>query len=341
MSGGVDSSVAAMLLQEKGFDVTGITFLFGGEKYVLKKTVNDAASLAKKLGIKHIIADVRKAFNDIVEQYFIHEYSKGNTPFPCAVCNPKVKFKYLDFYALQNDCDYISTGHYAQIKSYNNRKFIYQGIDSEKDQSFFLWGLNYEIVSKLIFPLGDYSKNEIRAYAKLKGFNALSGKKDSLGVCFIKGNNYRNYLNSNGLYNNSGNFINSNGEIVGQHKGIFHYTIGQRKGLGIQFNKPMFVSEIRADKNEILLEEYSALYKTKIRISNCYFSDISEIKSNKIFNVRIRYRLQNTSCLIYQLDDDIYEINLLEPLAMVAKGQTAVFYDGNRLVGGGFIVSSE
>lgn len=341
MSGGIDSSVAAMLLQEKGFEVIGITFLFGGEDKKLVKTAKEAQTLANKLGINHIIADVRQEFKQIVEHYFIQEYSRGNTPFPCAVCNPKVKFKYLNYYALRNNCDYISTGHYARIQTFANDKYIYQGIDQEKDQSFFLWGLNKEIRTKLIFPLGDYTKIEIRDYARKNGYDTLSKKKDSFGVCFIQGNDYRNYLKDNGLMNITGNFINGKGEIVGQHKGIFNYTVGQRRGLGINANKPLFVSEIRADKNEILVQEFSALYKRRIRISNHYFFDYKEITNTSILNVRIRYRLQNTPCTVNVIDENVLEINLLEPLAMVAKGQTAVFYDGERVVGGGFIDSSE
>lgn len=341
MSGGVDSSVAAMLLHEKGYEVIGITFLFGGEEQKLLNAANEANALAQKLGIKHFIADVRNEFKQIVEHYFVQEYSKGNTPFPCAVCNPKLKFKYLNYYALRNNCDYISTGHYARIQSCANDKYIYQGIDPEKDQSFFLWGLNKEIRSKLIFPLGEYTKTEIRDYAKQNGFTTLSKKKDSLGVCFIQGNDYRNYLKEKGLEENVGNFINDSGEIVGQHNGITNYTIGQRKGLGIQTKMPMFVSEIRAEKNEILVQEFSALYKTKIRVSNYYFVDYKEITEKSILNVRIRYRLQNTPCSVNIINKNILDVNLLEPLAMVAKGQTAVFYDGERVVGGGFIHSSQ
>lgn len=169
----------------------------------------------------------------------------------------------------------------------------------------------------------------------------MSKSKDSLGVCFIKGNNYRNYLKDNGLSESKGYFVNRKGQILGQHKGIFNYTIGQRRGLGIQENKPLFVSQIKTNNNEIVLEEYDALYKTKIVIDNYYFTDLQEISNSKTFIIKICYRLQNTPCKIHFISQSQAEINLLEPLAMVANGQMSVFYDKNRVVGGGFIVSSE
>ena len=174
MSGGVDSSVAAMLLQDRGFEVIGITFMFGGSEEKLFQTANDASILAVKLGIKHIIADVRHNFKQTVEDYFIREYSEGKTPFPCAVCNPEVKFKYLCLYADKNSCRYISTGHYARVSIFDNKYYIFQGLDKDKDQSFFLWGLESTILRRLILPLGTYTKLEIRKFAAQRGFNNLS-----------------------------------------------------------------------------------------------------------------------------------------------------------------------
>ena len=341
MSGGIDSSVAAMLLQEKGYEVIGITFVFSNDVNGLQKSQLESKKLAKRLAIKHIIADVRKEFEQIVEDYFISEYSMGNTPFPCAVCNPKIKFKYLKYYALENNCDYISTGHYAQIKTFNNRKYICKGVDPEKDQSFFLWGLNSEIVSKLIFPLGSYTKIAIRDYARHNGFVTLSKKKDSLGVCFIEEKDYRNYLKKKGLNEEEGNFVNTRGKAIGRHKGIFHYTVGQRKGLGIQSNKPLFVTELCSTNNEVIVGDFRDLYKKIIYINNYYFIDKQEVKRERTYIVKVRYRLQNTPCTITLKNNNIVKIKLLEPLAMVAKGQTAVIYDNDRVIGGGFILAAE
>ncbi len=341
MSGGVDSSVAAMKLQELGYIVVGITFLFGGERTRLLNTANEAASLALSLKIKHIIVDATREFKSIVEDYFISEYKNGRTPFPCAICNPQVKFNYLLKYAALHKCNYISTGHYARVGIVNNKKFIYEGVDKNKDQSFFLWGLSHEILDKLLMPLGNYSKEQIRKIAADKGFNTLSNKKDSLGVCFIEGNDYRKYLKDNDIFSKNGFFINEKGDTLGKHTGIINYTIGQRRGLGIQSSTPLFVSEICIDRNEIVLSEYSRLYKNRIIIYNYYFVDKTEINLDKIFDVRVRYRLQNTPCKIVIKSNRIAEINLLEPLAMVANGQTTVFYDNDRVIGGGFIISSE
>jgi tRNA-specific 2-thiouridylase len=338
MSGGVDSSVAAMMLQESGFEVVGVTFLFGGNEDKLLNSVEEARFLACNLGINHISADVRDDFKQVVENYFIEEYKQGKTPFPCAVCNPEIKFRYLNLLATENNCDFISTGHYARVNKFNEKYFVFQGIDTDKDQSFFLWGLQNEIVQKLILPLGNSTKFEIREYANQRGFTTLSKRKDSLGVCFIQGDDYRKYLIDNGLNYATGHFVNKEGKILGRHNGIFNYTIGQRRGLGIQLNKLLFVAEIRHDKNEILLEEYESLYKNKIRINRYYFTDIQEIKLDIVFIVRVRYRLQNTPCKVKIIDKNVADVILHEPLAMIANGQTAVFYDNDRVVGGGFIM---
>jgi tRNA-specific 2-thiouridylase len=185
------------------------------------------------------------------------------------------------------------------------------------------------------------TKTEVRNYASELKFNELSKKKDSLGVCFIEGSNYRMFLNSRGIKTEPGNFLNEKNEIIGQHKGITNYTIGQRRGLGVNSNQPLFVSEIRAIQNEIVLSNYNVLFKSTIYLNNYCFVNKEDIKIAKIFMVKIRYRLQNNKCRITVLNDNLLKVELLEPLAMVANGQTAVFYDNERVVGGGFIESSE
>lgn len=189
MSGGIDSSVAAMLLQEQGFEVIGITFLFAELEELNRQILSEAKCLTDRLKIKHITVDLVNIFKDTVIQYFIKEYKLGRTPFPCAYCNPKIKFYYLQKYAERENCSFISTGHYAQIKYHNHIKHIFQGVDPDKDQSFFLWGLQKELINRLLFPLGTYYKNEIRELAYKMGYEQLSEKKDSFGICFIEGNN--------------------------------------------------------------------------------------------------------------------------------------------------------
>lgn len=340
MSGGVDSSMAALLLKDKGYDVTGITFVFSGDNASGHHFVEEAKILAGQLHIKHIVVDLRKEFEQVVIQYFKNEYLSGRTPFPCAYCNPRIKFKYLKEFADRENCYYIATGHYVRTGFYNNEKYLFEGKDPDKDQTFFLWGLRREVVDRLIFPLGNYHKHEIRAFAKERGFDKMAKKKDSLGVCFIPGNDYRKFLNENGIKSKPGNFVYHNGGILGRHKGITNYTIGQRHGLGLNLNFPVFVSEIRLDENEIVLSKYDDLYRNSIIIKEYYFIDSQVYKTNKPLTVKVRYRLQETPCNLHILNETRAEVRLLKSEAMISPGQTAVFYDGERLVGGGFIESS-
>jgi tRNA-specific 2-thiouridylase len=340
MSGGIDSSVSAILLQEQGYEVVGVTFLFANLEEQNKKIVKDAKTLAIKLNIRHLIVDLIKEFEENVVTYFIDEYKNGRTPFPCAFCNPKIKFHYLENIAKKENCSFISTGHYALIKDFNGKKYVYQGVDPDKDQSFFLWGLRSELIEKLIFPLGSFTKDKIRELALQKGFTKLSKKKDSLGICFIEGNNYREFLEKKGIISTPGNFVNKNGEILGQHSGIINYTIGQRRGLGLNLNFPVFVADIRLDDNEIVLGKYDDLYRKRLALKGCQYVDIQEIKTENIYTVKVRYRLQLSSCNLNILTETRAEVELLQSEAMIANGQTAVFYDGQRLLGGGFIEQS-
>ncbi len=341
MSGGVDSSVAAMILQEKGYDVTGISFRFFGNDTESEQQFNDAQQLAEKLKINHSTVDLRQEFNQKIITYFVDEYQAGRTPFPCAKCNPEMKFSALEKYAEINCCDFISTGHYAQIKQMHGKSFIYKGIDQDKDQSFFLWGLNSTLLQKLVLPLGEFTKTQVRKIAAEEGFFPLSEKKDSLGICFTDGTDYRDFLKSLGVFSEPGNFVNTKGEVLGRHSGITNYTIGQRRGLGINLNFPVFVAEIRPDVNEIVLAEFDNLYRTKVGIKRIQFADIQEIKPDIIYSLKVHYRRGLTPCSLNILEGRSAEVNLLKPEAMIANGQTAVFYDGERLVGGGFIEWSE
>ena len=341
MSGGIDSSVAAILLQEQGFVVVGITFLFGGSKQQNSIISSDANELAQKLGIQHSIIDLQNEFRNTVITYFKDEYLAGRTPFPCAYCNPKIKFFYLEKYAEKMECEFIATGHYAKTELFERKKYISQGVDKDKDQSFFLWGLSQKLIQKLIFPLGDYDKQNVREIAKKSGFKFLTEKKESLGICFIEGNNYRNFLEKEGVKSKPGIFVDTKGMILGHHNGITNYTVGQHRGLGLNLNYPVFVAKFNIDDNEIVLANYVDLYKKIVIIKDYHFIDIQDINMGKKFIVKVRYRLQETPCEINILDETRAEVKLLKPEAMIADGQTAVFYDGDRLVGGGFIESSE
>jgi tRNA-specific 2-thiouridylase len=341
MSSGIDSSVSAILLKKSGFEVIGITFIFSEIEYQNSEMMHSVKTLSEKLNIEHHVVDLRKEFQKEVISYFEQEYINGRTPFPCAVCNPRVKFKNLKYYANLLDCDFISSGHYVQVVEKEGFKYISKGIDKEKDQAFFLWGLPSDIVNRLIFPLGKFTKEKVRKIAKENGFHSLTKKKESLGICFIEDNDYRNYLKSRGFEERKGNFVDLNGEILGNHKGYFNYTIGQRHGLGLNLNTPKFVSEIRPAKNEVVLADFKALEKSTIFIDNCHFFHPNKLDIKKKYIVKIRYRLQENSCIIRFLNDNQVRIELDEPVPMVAKGQTAVLFDNNRVVGGGFIFDSK
>ena len=340
MSGGIDSTVAVIKLKEQNYEVVGITFVFSRVTKG-KQDVSDAKKLAAILNIEHYVIDLHEEFEKTVIHYFINEYVNGRTPFPCAYCNPKIKFFYLNEFANKLNCEFIATGHYAKIVRYKSKKVIACGIDPDKDQSFFLWGLTQNIINRLIFPLGDLYKKEIKNMAKENGLSKLTTKKESVGVCFIEGNNYRNFFESRGIKSKSGNFINIKGEIIGEHTGIINYTIGQRRGLGVISKKPLFVSEFRLDENEIVLAEYPDLYKNKLLLHNYQFVDIEDFNTEKTYLVKVRYRLQETPCKIHILNERVAEVCLLKSEAMIANGQTAVFYDEDKVIGGGFILSAE
>ena len=341
LSSGIDSSVTATILKNKGLDVIGVTFIFSDIEKESVQVKESLHHIIKKLDIEHFFVDLRKEFDEIVISYFLSEYRFGRTPFPCAVCNPQIKFANLIKLAKKLNCKYISTGHYAQIIEYKNFRYIKKAIDKEKDQSFFLWGLRQDVLHRLIFPLGRITKNEVRKLAKKNGLDSLIEKEESRGVCFIQGNNYRNFFKQKGLNLSSGKFIDKNGKILGEHSGITDYTIGQRRGLGLQCSTPQFVSDIRPSTNEIVLSDFNNLFKTKIIIEGYHFNSPESIDKQKFYVVKIRYRLQENTCRINIKNGKLAIIELLEPVAMVANGQTAVLYDKNKVIGGGFIQNSE
>lgn len=336
MSGGTDSSVAAMLLLERGYNVTGVTFQFWGED---DDNVKEAADLAQQLGIKHVVYDARKIFEEKIVSYFIHEYLQGSTPFPCAKCNNEVKWNLLFEMADKLGCDKVATGHYVSITNENGIFFITEGADRDKDQSFFLWGVQQHQLERIIFPLGMLSKKEVREYAAKRGFTRVAEKKDSLGVCFCPGD-YRSFLKSNVVdYDNCiypGNFIDEEGQILGRHEGYPLYTVGQRRGL-IYLNRAVFVKEIRPAVNEVVLAPLKSLYKDEFYVHNYNVVDKNLFSGRSDIHVRIRYRKQDNVCRVIFLDDTNLKVLLEEPLESIAPGQTAVFYRNGKVLGGGFI----
>ena len=338
MSGGTDSSVAAILLQEQGYEVVGITFRFweNGENHHLE----DAKELAEKLGIEHITYDARAVFKEKIVGYFVDEYLAGRTPFPCVKCNNELKWKLIIDEANRLNCHKVAMGHYVRIEQDNGRYFVKQGVDPDKDQSFFLWGLTQKQLARIVFPLGGFYKTDVRKMAAERGFLKMSEKKDSLGACFCQGD-YRPFLKSQlktpDKYIYSGNFIDEKGKVLGKHAGYPLYTVGQRRGL-IHLNRKVFVKEILPDTNEIVLAPLATMYKIEFMIHSVNVVDPAIFGTEFDIYCRIRYRKQNTLCRVNFLPDNRARVELIEPLESIAPGQSAVFYQNGLVLGGGFII---
>jgi len=337
MSGGTDSSVAAILLLEQGYEVVGITFRFWeeGENFHLQ----DAIRLAVQLGIQHVTYDALDVFRENVVQYFIDEYLAGRTPFPCVKCNNELKWKLILEEADRLGCDKVAMGHYVNIIQENNHYFVAEGKDPDKDQSFFLWGLTQEQLSRIVFPLGQFLKTEVRALAAERGYKKVSEKKDSLGACFCSGD-YRPFLKKQltepDKFIYPGDFVDEAGKVLGRHDGFPLYTVGQRRGL-LHLNRKVFVREIRPTTNEVVLAPLAAMYKTEFLIRDVNVVDEGLFSDEFDVLCRIRYRKQNTLSRVVFLENRTARVELAEPLESVAPGQTAVFYRDGRILGGGFI----
>ena len=339
MSGGTDSSVAAILLKEAGYEVIGVTFCFFDSKNS-SNSIHDAQDLAIKLGIKHLIYDARTLFEKKIIKYFVQEYLDGRTPVPCMLCNNFIKWPLLLKIADEIGIEHIASGHYARIIQYKNIYVIGKGYDPDKDQSFFLWGLSDTIRERMLLPLGNLLKHDVRKLAEEKGFSKIAEKKDSIGICFCP-KDYRpflrNYISNQTI--KSGFFIDENGKILGKHQGFPFYTVGQRRGLGISFQYPVYVKEIRKEENLIVLSQLKDLYKKEMIVSQYHLYDSEGFDSGRKVICKIRYRKQATPSIVKRINDSQLHVNFLEPLEMIAPGQSAVFYDGDFVIGGGIIDS--
>jgi len=360
MSGGTDSSVAAMRLLEAGYEVTGVTFRFyelnGSTEYL-----EDARHLAGRLGIRHITYDAREIFSKQIIEYFVQEYLAGRTPVPCTLCNNYLKWPLLAKIADEMGVFYIATGHYAQIIQLEDAYYITHSTDSDKDQTFFLWGLKLDILRRMLLPMGDITKVEARAWAAEHGFQKVATKKDSIGVCFCP-MDYRTFLKS-WLARNSqmstgnremlvsneqewsgrikrGRFVDEKGKFIAWHEGYPFYTIGQRRGLGVHLNRPVFVKEVDTEKNEVVLASLTALEKTEMWLKDWNIINQERTLGNSDIIVKIRYRKQENHCTITVTPDNLLHVQLHEPLTAIAPGQAAAFYRDGLLLGGGIIVNA-
>ena len=349
MSGGIDSSATCIMLQEQGYEVVGVTMRtwdvasqFASPEQEEPGFILEARALAERLGIEHHVADVREEFKQVIVKYFIDEYMQGRTPNPCVMCNPLFKERILCEWADQTGCAWISTGHYCRLEERNGKLYIVAGDDITKDQSYFLWRLPQEVLRRFLFPLGNYTKQEVREYLKEKGFEAKAKGGESMEVCFIEGD-YRDFLRQQipdiDTQIGPGYFVDSKGVKIGQHKGFPYYTIGQRKGLGIALGHPAHVLRINAEKNTVMLGTADDLKTEYMLVEDAMITDMQELLSCPNLTVRIRYRSKPIPCQVLPLENNQMLVRFLGEASAIAPGQSAVFYDGQRVLGGAFIAS--
>lgn len=343
MSGGVDSSVAAYLLKKEGYEVIGVTMQTWTDREADGSElamIRDARAVAEHLGIAYHVVDFRKEFKEHVMAYFVKEYLKGRTPNPCVVCNRFVKWEALLHYAEKAGADYIATGHYARIdKLPNGRYAVCNSVTAAKDQTYALYNLKQEQLAHTIMPVGGYTKDEIRAIATEIGLN-VAQKKDSMEICFIPDDDYAAFIErqAGAEVPPAGNFVSTTGEVLGQHKGITHYTIGQRKGLGIALGAPAFVTAIRPETNEVVLGTNEDVFTTKLYANQLNAMAVPEFIDGMELKAKIRYSHAGSMCKIKRIGEDEICCEFAEPVRAVTPGQAVVFYDGEYVAGGGTIV---
>ncbi len=345
MSGGVDSSVTALLMKNQGYDCIGVTFkmfdknddIFGFDVIDGDKDIRDAKAVCDKLGIPFIAVDVSEKFRRHVIDNFVNTYEKGGTPNPCVECNKHIKFAMLSDIADEYGCDVFATGHYAKIGHRDDRFYIQKADDEKKDQSYFLYSLSQKQLKKAVFPLSDITKEEARELAETNGF-VNAHKKDSQDTCFISGNDYSSFITR--VTKKSyplGNFINTDGKILGTHQGIINYTIGQRKGLGIALGAPAYVKSKNVQQNTVTLSSDSELFEKEITAKNFNFMAIRNISDPIKCTAKIRYAHKGATATVCQENDNRVRILFDEPQRAPAKGQSVVLYDGDMVLGGGII----
>ena len=340
MSGGVDSSVSALLLKKQGYDVIGITLeLFPGGSCCNIDTYIDAKNVCNSIGIPHITYNQKEEFKCKVIDNFIDEYSNQRTPNPCIECNKYMKFGAMYEKAKELGCEYIATGHYAKMEySEKYQKYVLKKSNNlAKDQSYVLYSMPKELLGKIVFPLGEFAtKDEVRKIAEENNLKTAN-KPDSEDICFIPDGNYKKFLeNNSGLKQKEGNIVTKTGEVLGKHKGLYRYTIGQRKGLGISYRVPLFVIGFKSKKNELIVGEEKELYRKEFMVNEVNLLLVDEIKEPMEVEVKTRYSSKNAKAIITSENENI-KVVLQEPQKAITPGQSAVFYKDDIVIGGGKI----
>jgi tRNA-uridine 2-sulfurtransferase len=351
MSGGIDSTVTALMLNDQGYEVVGITMKTwdyatsgGGKKETGCCNIdsfNDARMAAVQHGFPHYILDIRDEFGDFVIENFVDEYLAGRTPNPCVMCNTHIKWRALLKRADALGCDYIATGHYANVHQHDNGRFyISKGQDETKDQSYVLWGLQQDLLSRTLLPLGTYHKTAIRQMALDYGYPELAKKSESYEICFVPDNDYRGFLKRKveGLEEQvaGGNFIDKTGKVLGKHKGYPFYTIGQRKGLDITFGKPVYVTNIIPESNTVMLGDEDDLNRQNMLVSKINWIKYEGITDGMEALTKIRYKDQGAMASLYNHPNGV-QVQFSHYAKGIAPGQSAVFYEGDDVIGGGVI----
>ena len=351
MSGGVDSSVAAYLLKERGYDVIGVTMqIWQDEEETIQQehggccglsAVEDARRVAQQLDIPYYVMNFKKEFREKVMDYFVDEYLHGRTPNPCIACNRYVKWESLLKRSIDIGADYIATGHYARIRKLSNGRYtIYNSVSAGKDQTYALYNLTQEQLSHTLMPVGEFDKDEIRALAEKVGLK-VAHKPDSQDICFVPTGEYASFVEE---YSNKkvakGNFVTTKGEIVGQHEGIIHYTIGQRRGLGLPMGHRIFVTGIRPKTNEVVVGENKDLFSREVYADHVNFMSVPELSDDMHVTAKIRYNHKGAAAVAHMTEDGRLKCVFDEPQRAAAPGQALVLYDADgNVVGGGTIIN--
>ncbi|MBR4918048.1 MAG: tRNA 2-thiouridine(34) synthase MnmA [Bacteroidales bacterium] len=351
MSGGIDSSVSALMLLEQGYELVGATFRtfdYIKESCLAKEkgccsveSIMEAKHFAESLGVEHHILDFRQLFRDHVIANFVQEYKLGRTPNPCVLCNSHIKWGVLLKAADELGCDYIATGHYARIAQHRGHYYLQTAADEHKDQTYFLWMLTEENLKRTIFPLGDLTKPEVRKIAADHHFEKLAKKSESQEICFIPNNDYRSFLAEQGCETSPGNFIDMEGKVLGQHPGCFNFTIGQRKGMGMAFGSPKYVTKINTETREVTVGDRDDLFCNNVYATDVRLRDEEWLRESPELMARIRYKSPATEAKLI-LEDDFSDtgrirLHFHKPVWGVTPGQSVVLYKDGLLVGGGLI----